>query len=121
MPDEARAYLGKTVTVKGDRPLGSRHPAFPELRYPITYGYAPETVAGDGEPIDAYIVGAAEPVAGFCGVVIALVVRTDDDEDKLVVAPMACGFSAVEIERLVKFQDRFLDRRVAVPPGGADP
>lgn len=77
-------------------------------------------MAGDGEPIDAYIVGVAEPVARFYGVVIALVVRTDDDEDKLVVAPMGCSFSAVEIERLVEFQERDFDSCIVVPPGGAD-
>lgn len=37
----AKSYLGKTVTVKIDRPLGSVHPKHPELIYPINYGLYP--------------------------------------------------------------------------------
>jgi inorganic pyrophosphatase len=121
MAVDLRPYLGAMVAVTVDRPLGSRHPQFPDLRYPINYGYVPETLAGDGEPIDAYILGVAKSVTEFRGVVIALVVRTDDDEDKLVVAPRGCDFSAVEIERLLEFQERFFDSHIVVAPGAADP
>lgn len=116
--NDMRAFLGTTVIVTVDRPLGSRHPTFPELRYPINYGYVSGTMAGDGEPIDAYIVGIEEPVAGFRGIVIALVERTDDIEDKLVAAPAGWTRPATEIARLVAFQERFFDSRVVVLPGG---
>jgi inorganic pyrophosphatase len=112
MAVDLRPYLGAVVTVTVDRPLGSRHPEFPNLRYPINYGYVPGTLAGDGEPIDAYILGVAKPVTELRGVVIALVVRTDDDEDKLVVAPPGHRYSIAEVERMVWFQERFFASRV---------
>ena len=40
---------GGTVTVVVDRPLGSAHPVYPELIYPVNYGYVPGVPAGDGE------------------------------------------------------------------------
>ncbi|MBE6049509.1 MAG: hypothetical protein E7214_02325 [Clostridium sp.] len=50
------SYLGKLVTVKMDRPLGSKHPKH-NFIYPLNYGYIPNTTSGDGEEIDVYIIG----------------------------------------------------------------
>lgn len=38
-----------------DRPKGSAHPRFPEIIYPLDYGYLDQTSAGDGEGIDVWI------------------------------------------------------------------
>ena len=43
----AMDYLGKDVTVKIDRPLGSKHPKHGFV-YMINYGYIPNTISGDG-------------------------------------------------------------------------
>ncbi len=37
-----------------DRPKGSRHPRYPELIYPLDYGYIEDTTASDGEGIDVW-------------------------------------------------------------------
>ncbi|MFC1952508.1 inorganic pyrophosphatase [Chloroflexota bacterium] len=37
-----------------DRPKGSRHPRYPELVYPLDYGYLAETSGGDGNEIDVW-------------------------------------------------------------------
>ena len=37
-----------------DRPAGSKHPRFPELVYPIDYGYLNDTSGGDGNEIDIW-------------------------------------------------------------------
>ncbi len=37
-----------------DRPKGSRHPRFPEIVYPLDYGYLEGTTAGDGGGIDVW-------------------------------------------------------------------
>ncbi len=95
-----------------DRPLGSRHLRHPDLRYPLNYGFLPGTVAGDGAPIDAYVVGCDEPLAERSGVVVAVVLRADDAEDKLVVAADGRRRSAGEIATLVAFQERFFASRV---------
>ena len=37
------------VQVIVDRPLGSYHPKYNNLCYPINYGYVPNIIAGDNE------------------------------------------------------------------------
>jgi inorganic pyrophosphatase len=108
-------YLLKTVHVTVDRPLGSRHPEHPELVYPVNYGYLPGTVSGDGEEIDAYILGVSVPVREYDGVVIAVVNRKDDAEDKLVVADAAGRYGRDEIAKLLYFQERFYKSEILLP------
>ena len=38
-----------------DRPKGSAHPRYPEMIYPLDYGYLENTSAGDGDGIDVWI------------------------------------------------------------------
>ena len=47
--------IGDIVTVTVDRPLGSAHPDYPEMIYPMNYGYIEGIMAPDGEEQDAYI------------------------------------------------------------------
>ena len=49
-----RKYLNQIVTVKMDRPLGTKHPKHGFI-YPVNYGYIPNTISGDGEELDVYI------------------------------------------------------------------
>ncbi|WP_245593291.1 hypothetical protein [Deinococcus frigens] len=65
-----------------DRPLGSAHPRHSDLVYPVNCGELP--VSGDGHPIDAYPLGWGEPVKEARGIDIAVIVRHDGREDKLV-------------------------------------
>ena len=79
--------LGTTVTVTVDRPLGSQHPEHPDMVYPVNYGYVEGVYAPDGEEQDAYILGVDEPVEKFTGVVVGVICREDDVEEKWVVVP----------------------------------
>ena len=98
-------YLGKTVTVKVDRPLGSRHPELGFL-YPLNYGYLPGVKASDGEELDAYILGIFEPASQFVGKCIAVVHRLNDDDDKLIVVPADKNYSDDQIKALTEFVER---------------
>lgn len=97
----------RTVTVVVDRPMGSAHPRYPELIYPINYGYIPNTLAADGEPEDAYILGMDHPVASFTGQIIAKILREDDAEFKWVVAPAEERFTQEQIYHAVYFQEQY--------------
>ena len=79
--------IGEIVKVIIDRPLGSRHPKYANIIYPINYGYIEGIIAPDGEEQDAYVLGVDTAVSEFCGKVIAVIHRYDDVEDKWVVAP----------------------------------
>ncbi|ERJ12755.1 inorganic diphosphatase [Haloplasma contractile] len=105
-------FMGKQVTVVMDRPLGSTHPRYNELYYPINYGYIPNTLAEDHREIDAYIVGEFVPLSVYQGIVIAVIVRKNDVENKLVVAKKGNIYSKEQIEALVEFSERFYDHYV---------
>jgi len=38
-----------------DRPKGTCHPRYPELSYPLDYGYLAGTTSGDGNGIDVWL------------------------------------------------------------------
>ncbi len=98
--------LGKIVTVKMDRPLGSKHPKHGFV-YTVNYGFIPNTVSGDGEEIDAYVIGPAVPLDTFTGRVCAIIHRTDDDDDKLIVVADGQNVTDKEIEEKTKFQEQW--------------
>ena len=104
-------FLGKKVKVVMDRPMGSKHPKW-NFIYPINYGYVPNTISGDGEGLDAYIVGIFEPVEEYEGKCIAAIHRLDNDDDKLVIAPEEKIYTKQQIEALVEFQERFFEHEI---------
>jgi inorganic pyrophosphatase len=111
---DAVSLLGSIVRVVIDRPLGSRHPRHPDIVYPVNYGYVPGTRAGDGMEMDAYVLDIAEPVEEAIGTVIAIVQRSDDAEDKLVVAVDHLARRAEEISEIVHFQECFFKSRIVL-------
>lgn len=98
------SYLGKDVDVVMDRPLGSKHPKHGFV-YPVNYGFVPNTVSGDGEELDAYVLGEHEPLEKFSGVVKAIIHRTNDNDDKLVVMRKDKNYTIQQIAALVEFQE----------------
>lgn len=107
----AKDLLGKTVIVKMDRELGTRHPKH-GFMYMLNYGYIPNTISGDGEELDAYLLGVYEPVSEYEGKVIAYIHRTNDDDDKLVVVPEGKEYSDDAIRALTEFQERFFESEI---------
>lgn len=104
--------IGKKVTVTVDRPLGSYHPNHKDIYYPVNYGYIEGIIAPDGEEQDAYILGIDEPVETFTGIIIAVIHRNDDVEEKWVVAPEGVTFSKEEIWKQVEFQEQYFDSEI---------
>lgn len=106
-------YMGKTVAVSVDRPVGYHHVTKGvHLHYSINYGFLPGVMGGDGDEQDVYILGVAEPLTAFTGRVIGAVRRSDDNEDKLVAAPEGMRFTSAEIARAVRFVEQYFDSRV---------
>ncbi len=103
-----KSYLGKTVTIRIDRPVGYVHKKENySLTYPINYGYIPGVIGGDGEELDVYLLGLNEPVSEYTARVIAIAYRHNDVEDKLVAAPENMHFTQEEIKKAVNFQEQY--------------
>lgn len=96
-----KSYLGKTVSIPIDRPIGSVHPKHQDIVYPINYGYIPNVFGGDGEELDVYLLGIDVLVTEYIGRIIGIVHRHNDVEDKLVMVI----FTQKEIAEQIHFQE----------------
>ena len=103
-----KKYLNSIVTVKMDRPLGSVHPKHGFI-YPVNYGYIPNTVSGDGEELDAYVLGEHKQLDEFTGRVVAIIHRTNDNDDKLVVMADGRNYTDEQIRALTEFQEQWFE------------
>ena len=106
------SFLGKTVEIVMDRPIGTVHPKHNDIIYPINYGYIEGVFGGDGEELDVYLLGVNIPVERYTARIIAIVHRKNDVEDKLVAAPECMTFTAEEITETIRFQEQFYDSKV---------
>ncbi len=107
----SQEYLGKIVEVKMDRVMGSKHPKHGFI-YPVNYGYIPNTISGDGEELDAYVLGVFERVENFKGKVIAIIHRINDNDDKLVVVPEYKNYTDEQIRALTEFQEQWFESEI---------
>lgn len=107
-----KSYLGKTVTISIDRPIGSIHPKHDDIIYPINYGFIPKVLGGDGEELDVYLLGVDAPVKKYAARIIGIVHRRNDVEDKLVAAPEGMCFTPFEIEEAIHFQEQYYDSEI---------
>lgn len=106
--------IGDIITVTVDRPMGSYHPEYREMYYPVNYGYVKGIMAADGEEQDAYILGVEEALNEFTGKVIAIVHRRDDIEEKWVVAPVNSSFTKEQIQERIHFQEQYFDSEIVM-------
>lgn len=109
--NNSKKYLGKKVVVEMDRPLGSKHPKHGFV-YPVNYGYIPNTISGDGEELDAYVLGEHKPLNKFEGVVVAIIHRTNDNDDKLVVMREGRNYTDDQIRALTEFQEQYFESEI---------
>jgi len=105
-------FLEKTVSIKIDRPLNSKHPKHGFV-YEVNYGFVPDTKAPDGEETDAYLLGIDKPVEKFTGKCIAVIHRLNDNDDKLVVIPEEMeDITDEEIMKYVFFQEQWFKSEI---------
>lgn len=108
-----KTYMGKTVDVLIDRPIGYHHVTKDvPLDYTINYGYLPGVMGGDGDEQDVYVLGVDVPLQRFTGRIIGAIRRRDDNEDKLVAAPAGMRFHQGEIAEAVQFVEQYFDSTI---------
>lgn len=104
-------YVGKMVNVKVDRPIGSKLSGY-ETVYSVNYGYIPNTISGDGEELDCYILGIHEGVEEFTGKCIAIIHRLKEDDDKLIVVEEGKNYSNEQIRALTEFIEKYFESEI---------
>lgn len=99
-----------TVTVTIDRPKGylDKH----GNRYPVPYGFIEGIIAGDGEGQDAYVLTQHPVTETFTGEVAAVILRSDDVEDKWVVVAAGEAVTKEEIKQGTDFLEQYFDSEI---------
>ena len=82
-----------------DRPLGSAHPRFPALIYPLDYGYLAQTSSMDGEGVDVWL--GSDPAQTLNAVICTVDLEKRDSEVKLLL-----GCTREEIQLVLDFHNR---------------
>jgi inorganic pyrophosphatase len=90
--------LAATNPITIDRPRASAHPEFPELIYPLNYGYLENTFAGDGEGIDVWFGSSGEKT--LTGILCTFDTLERDAEIKVLI-----GCTHEDIETIRNFND----------------
>ena len=110
--EQLKKLLGEKVKVFIDRPIGFNHE---NIIYPINYGYIENITALDGKFQDAYVIDELTPITeSMTGYVIAIIERTNDIEDKIVVSISGTTISDKEIEEKTYFQEQFFEHKIII-------
>jgi inorganic pyrophosphatase len=100
-PDKFWQYLERLVTgsrVNIDRPKGSHHPDYPDIVYPLNYGYLEGTASGDGNGIDVWVGTAG--THELSAIILTVDLRKRDAEIKIL---LCC--SEDEIQTILVFHN----------------
>ena len=81
-----------------DRPKGSTHPRFPDMIYPLDYGYLKDTASMDGDGIDVWR-GSAD-ARSVDGIVCIVDLMKRDSEIKILI-----GCTDAEQETVLRFHN----------------
>ena len=108
---ESYKYIGNTVKVKIDRPLNSKHPKHGFV-YSVNYGFVPNTISGDGEELDCYVLGINKKLESFEGKCIAVIHRTNDNDDKLIIVEAGKNYTDEEIREFTNFQEQYFESEI---------
>jgi len=82
-----------------DRPKGSAHPRYPDMIYPVNYGYLDGTVSGDGEGIDVRV-GSPD------GRRVEAIICTVDGLKRDIEVKLLLACSDMEIDLIMQFLER---------------
>ena len=107
----AKKFLGKTVKVSIDKPMGCIYSKYKTL-FEVNYGFVPNTLAPDGKELDVYVLKVDKPLKEFEGKVVAIIHRLNDDDDKLIVLPEKESITDQEIDSLTNFQEKWFKHKI---------
>jgi inorganic pyrophosphatase len=86
--------LIKSSEIVIDRPKGTAHSRYPDLIFPLDYGYLKGTTGGDGDGIDVWIGSAAHRKLTAIGCTVDMTKR--DAEIKLIIGCTEAEIAVIE-------------------------
>lgn len=82
-----------------DRPRGSAHPRYPDLIYPLDYGYLEATQSPDNGGIDLWVGSQTERM--LSGIIVTVDLTKRDSEIKILL-----GCSELDIQTILTFHNQ---------------
>ena len=82
-----------------DRPRGSPHPHYPEILYPLDYGYLEGTTSGDGDGIDFWLGVSGDH--DLSAVILTVDLLKSDTEIKIIL-----GCNEEELQTILVFHNQ---------------
>jgi inorganic pyrophosphatase len=96
---EAIDTLVSSSKLVTDRPTGAHHPRFPEIVYPVDYGYLKGTSSMDGHGIDVW--HGTDPSGMIDAIVVTVDLMKKDSEIKILI-----GCTAEEKRIIMEFHNQ---------------
>ena len=94
-----------------DRPMGSRHPNFPDSIYPLDYGYLKGTTGGDDSGVDVWRGSLESTPVQAC-------IITADSLKSCVEVKLIVGCTEEEIETVLNYHNTFSQKGILVKRDG---
>jgi inorganic pyrophosphatase len=91
--------LGRESELVIDRPKGSHHPRYPQITYPVDYGYLKNTASMDGNGIDVW--RGSDSSVKIDAVVCTIDLQKKDSEVKILI-----GCTSAEKKLIYEFHNR---------------
>jgi len=95
-------YLDHLIATSGiviDRPARSQHPRYPQIIYPLDYGYLAGTNSTDGDGIDLWL--GSQPEKRLEAIIVIVDLQKRESEIKLLL-----GCTPAETEVLMAFHNQ---------------
>jgi inorganic pyrophosphatase len=96
-----------------DRPKGSAHPRFPEVIYPLDYGYVKGTHAMDGDGVDVWLGSEARATQTVEAHLDGMIVTVDHLERDVEIKVLL-GCMANEMQTALNFHNGFSQRGMLI-------
>jgi inorganic pyrophosphatase len=94
-----------------DRPRGTAHPRYPDLIFPLDYGYLEGVTGGDGAGLDVW--RGSDPELGLVAVVCIVDLKKLDAEYKLIIGATEDDLRIIEAFHNGVYQSGIVVRRPA--------
>ena len=107
---EMKSLIGMELDAIITRPIGTVHPRYKDIIYEVNYGVVKDFELKDGRDLKTYIVGESMPTelnGTYHGKVLAILHRLNDENDRIIIAPIGRTLSDEEIISKTEFAEQY--------------
>lgn len=107
---EMKSLIGQELDATITRPIGTVHPRYKDIIYEVNYGVIKDYKLNDDRELKTYIVGESMPTelnGTYHGLVVGILHRLNDDNDRIIISPIGRRLSDEEIISKTEFVEGY--------------